>query len=330
MSFLTSLPQNRYRDDAFSDFAATADFRLGNGKAMAWMSQLAYEAEDPNTFDTLNDVLQSWGFKLVDHGMLANDDVEIVPQVKTRGFVASGRGATIVSFAGTDPVVLANWISDFDAHIGQAQTADGYRRAAAAVANEVKTAIGAPALTNNKIFVTGHSLGGALAALTAQQIASGNQGTAVTAVYTFGMPRPGSADFAATEYDPLLGSCTYRFVQGEDLVPTVAPTEIGFHHVGHLIHCARGSKFDSAALAADSSSDDPQFVAGVAQELSEFLRSPLATAGSAAGQLKLALKLRLGLGPPGARADLAGILIELLPPRLRDHMTDRYIGALSA
>jgi hypothetical protein len=26
--------------------------------------------------------------------------------------------------------------------------------------------------------------------------------------------------------------------------------------------------------------------------------------------------------------DWVGIAIELLPPRLRDHMTDRYIGAL--
>ena len=76
----------------------------------------------------------------------------IVPKVKTRGFVAAGRGATIVAFAGTDPVVLANWIADFDAHIGQAQTADGYRIAAAAVADQVKKAISAPALAEQQDF----------------------------------------------------------------------------------------------------------------------------------------------------------------------------------
>jgi hypothetical protein len=141
------------------------------------------------------------------------------------------------------------------------------------------------------------------------------------------MPRAGSADFAATQYDPSLGACTYRLVQGDDLVPTVAPTELGFHHLGRFLHCERGSKFDTRALAADTRSDDPQFVAGVAQELSGVLHGPLSGILSAAQQLALAQALTLGQGPPGARTDPGGILIELLPPRLRDHMPDRYIGA---
>jgi len=326
MSFFTTLPRPLYATDAFDDFVAGGDFRLGNAKAMIWMSQLAYEAEEPSRPDIIKSVLASWGLALVDGGMIANDDTLMLPGVKTRGFVAAGRGATIVAFAGTDPVVLANWITDFDAHIGQAQTADGYRIAAAAVAGQVKAAISAPALANNKIFVTGHSLGGALAALSAHQIV-GN-GAAVTAVYTFGMPRAGSPDFATTQYDPSLGSCTYRLAQGEDLVPTVAPTEIGFHHLGRYLHCDRGGKFDADALAADTRSDDPSFVAGVATELSEFLHGPLVAALAAVDHVRVAALLAFGHGPPGARTDLGGIAIETLPPRLRDHMTDRYIGAL--
>lgn len=326
MSFFTTLPKELYSLSAFDSFVASGDFRLGNAKAMIWMSQLAYEAEDPNQPGKIKDVLASLGLALVDGGMIANDDKMIVPKVKTRGFVAAGRGATIVAFAGTDPVVLANWISDFDAHIGPAQTADGYRIAAAAVADQVKRAISAPALANNKIFVTGHSLGGALAALSAREIVS--SGAAVTAVYTFGMPRAGSPDFATTQYDPSLGSRTYRLVQGEDLVPTVAPSELDFHHLGRYLHCDRGGKFDAGALAADTRSDDPPFVAGVAKELREFLNGPLGAARQAFNQLELAALSALGRGPPGTRTDPGGIAVELLPPRLRDHMPDRYIGAL--
>jgi triacylglycerol lipase len=326
MSFFTTLPRELYSAKAFDDFVPGGDFRLGNAKAMIWMSQLAYEAEDPSQPGMIKSVLASLGLELVDGGMIANDDTMIVPKVKTRGFVAAGHGATIVAFAGTDPIVLANWLTDFDAHIGNAQTADGYRIAAAAVADQVKKAISAPALANNKIFVTGHSLGGALAALSAHEILG--KGAEVTAVYTFGMPRAGSPDFAATQYDPSLGSRTYRLVQGQDLVPTVAPAEIGFHHLGRYLHCDRGGRFDAGALAADTRSDDPPFVAGVAKELSDFLNGPLVAALNTFNQLKLTALLAFGLGPPGARTDLGGIAIELLPPRLRDHMTDRYIGAL--
>jgi predicted lipase len=73
--------------------------------------------------------------------------------------------------------------------------------------------------TDQKIIVTGHSLGGALAALTAQQIEM-DIGDRVQAVYTFGMPRPGDATLA-TAYNQRPGQRTYRLAYGEDLVPTV-------------------------------------------------------------------------------------------------------------
>src|SRR5258708_5868839 len=195
MSFFTTLPRELYSSGAFDGFVAGSDFTLGNAKAMIWMSQLAYEAEDPSQPGKIKDVLASLGLALVDGGMIANDDKMIVPQVKTRGFVAAGRGATIVAFAGTDPVVLANWITDFDAHIGPAQTADGYRTAAAAVADQVKRAISAPALANNKIFVTGHNLRGALAAPSAHQ--NLRNGAAGTPRSTLRLPRPRRPDPAA-------------------------------------------------------------------------------------------------------------------------------------
>jgi len=42
------------------------------------------------------------------------------------------------------------------------------------------------------------------------------------------------------------------------------------------------------------------------------------------------LPLKIGANPSGVRTDLAGILIEMLPPRLREHMPDRYIAACTA
>jgi len=50
----------------------------------------------------------------------------------------AGRGATFITFAGTDPVVLANWISDFDTHLTSVGVAEGYAEAASIVLDRIK------------------------------------------------------------------------------------------------------------------------------------------------------------------------------------------------
>src|SRR4051794_21223008 len=58
MSFLTTLPRERYSPAAFDQFdAASGDFKLGTAKAMAWACQLAYETADPGKIDSIAD---SW------------------------------------------------------------------------------------------------------------------------------------------------------------------------------------------------------------------------------------------------------------------------------
>jgi Lipase (class 3) len=318
MSFLTKLPRDRYDNDAFAGFAIGSDFTLGNGKALAWMSQLAYETDDA---DKMKDILGSWGLDF--GGIIVKEVGGVLPIASTHCFVAGGRGATFVAFAGTDPVVLANWITDFDAHIGKTETAQGFQVAADAVWPDVEASMKALAPAGTDVIVTGHSLGGALAVLTASRLVDENVAK-VSAIYTFGMPRPASKDYADQRYNPRLGSRTYRLVQGCDLVPTVAPSGLGLHHVGRYLHCERGAKFDRAKMDTEPGSDLPQFVKCVSKALKKYLHG---SSMNLPHRLELAAALELGKGPPGMRTDVGGILIELLPPRLRDHMPDRYIGA---
>jgi triacylglycerol lipase len=324
VSFLTKLPRERYSESAFDSFVGGAEFNLGDAKAQAWMCQLAYETDQP---DKIEDVLKSWGLSLLDDGIVVEEVATVLPKSCTCCFVAAGRGATFIAFAGTDPVVLANWITDFDAHIDDSGAARGYETAAAAVWPRLKSLLAKLPAAGGKIVITGHSLGGALAALTAHTAATDGGGS-VQAVYTFGMPRPGDPAFAAA-YNTLLGRRTYRLVHGEDVVPTVAPSSFGFQHLGRFLHCERGGKFDAAQLAPDTSSDDPEFVSGVSKDLIKILHGPLSALLSPFDRLKLAAALALGIGPSDMRTDPGGILIELLPPRLRDHMPDRYIGGVS-
>ncbi len=277
-------------------------------------------------FDADFTPLKSWGLALLDGGIIVEEVATVLPKSCTCCFVAAGRGATFMAFAGTDPVVLANWITDFDAHLDDSGAARGYETAAATVWPKLKSLLAKLPAAGGKIVITGHSLGGALAALTAH--AAETDGGGVQAVYTFGMPRPGNPEFAAA-YNTLLGRRTYRLVHGEDIVPTVAPSSLGFRHLGRFLHCERGGKFDAAQLASDTSSDEPEFVSGVSKELTTILHGPLSGLLSPLARLKLAAALAIGVGPPGMRTDPGGILIELLPPRLRDHMPDRYIGGVS-
>jgi triacylglycerol lipase len=327
MSFLTKLPIELYDKDAFKQFTGVTDFEIGNARAMAWMSQLAYETDEP---DKIRNILELRGLDLVEDGVVVEESKTVLPIASTHCFVASGpvvSGTKVVTvaFAGTDPVSLANWISDFDARLQATGTAEGYAVAAEVVWPRLQVLLGNCVPPNGKVYVTGHSMGGALAALTAERIST-ELHLDVAAVYTFGMPRPGNQALA-DRYNQRLGSCTYRLVHGDDLVPTVAPSRLGFRHLGRLLHCERQGRFDKTKLASDTSSDFPPFADGAAKELATVAEGPLSSVVSAGARIKLAAALLTGMGPSNMRTDPGGIAIELLPPRLRDHMPDRYIGA---
>jgi triacylglycerol lipase len=84
-------------------------------------------------------------------------------------------------------------------------------------------------LKRERLWFTGHSLGGALAMLCAH----GWDG-AVEGVYTFGQPRAGDAAFR-NEYNERLGAATFRVVHGDDIVPRVPWVPGHYYHAGHEV-----------------------------------------------------------------------------------------------
>ena len=331
MSFLVKLPIERYVSDAFEPFVGGREFSLGNAKAMAWMSQLAYETDEP---DKIAKILSDRGLTLVDGGVLIRKAKTVLPMADTHCFVArhNQTGIAIVAFAGTDPLSLANWISDFDARLDRtAGVAEGYAAAADAVAADLRQLLARSVPPDGKVFVTGHSLGGAVAALIAAGINTDTEHRfSVEAVYTFGMPRPGGLPLVESYGRDGLAMRTYRMVHGDDIVPTVAPSSFGFLHLGRLLSCLRSAKFVAANLAADTSSDFPPFRPDVAQSFRDHLNGVVTAVIAKAERLRLAAMLTTGEDSSGPRTDPAGILIEMLPPLLRDHMPDRYIAACTA
>jgi triacylglycerol lipase len=317
MSSFTQRPIDAYVADAVKGFANSPRFDLGIARSLAWMSQLAYET-DPAKIAA---ICAKLGIGLVAPPVHRNVRSGL-PLASTYALILDLDAAVVVSFAGTDPAHLANWVSDFDIRRTGGGAARGFSMAVKIVEDDILAALpdGRP------IMVTGHSLGGALAVLLAQRLET--LGRDVSAVYTFGMPRPGRRDFTEPYNQSGLGARTFRLVHGNDIVPTVAPSSpLGFRHVGHFVPAPPGGKFTEPQ--GPIGIDLPAFAKGIANQLKTTFEHPLVTASAVAIRLRSVKDGLTGNPPPGMRGDLANLTIEMLPPRVRHHLPDQYIAACS-
>jgi triacylglycerol lipase len=159
----------------------------------------------------------------------------------TQGFVAESGDAIVVAFRGTQPNRPMDWFVDFRAtcdpwdHKDAGKVHSGFYSALRNVWG-VTLANGEilPRRLVNRgsktIWITGHSLGGALAELCAAQALFVSK-IPVQGVYTFGQPRVGTKDFADAVHAKL-GSGIFRFVNDRDIVPRVPLFSMGFCHYG--------------------------------------------------------------------------------------------------
>lgn len=95
------------------------------------------------------------------------------------------------------------------------------------------------------VYVTGHSLGGALATLLALELSSSQlvkRGAISVAMYNFGSPRVGNKKFAEVYNQKVKDS--WRVVNHRDIVPTV-PRLMGYCHVAQPVYLATGELEDA-------------------------------------------------------------------------------------
>jgi hypothetical protein len=154
----------------------------------------------------------------------------------TQGFVGRAPDFAVLAFRGSEKINEhpKDWLVDFQllqtrdpSYAGQVHR--GFAGALTAAWNDVDAVLRAvlqaagavdadtPGLP---VFVTGHSLGGALATLATCRLASispPDRPVRLAATYTFGAPRVGDPDFCAAFTRPPV----YRIVHNLDLVPLV-------------------------------------------------------------------------------------------------------------
>ena len=190
---------------------------------MAKLSNLAYILFEQNEKAKLEVILATASFRLLD----------IFNGNSTQAYLAQGQYFNVLVFRGTEQNT-ADIKADLNFNVYRTKKGRLHRGFINAY-NEVgdKLAKSVAQLDNKPLYITGHSLGGALASIATSMLATDK----IAACYTFGSPRVGNEDFDANLKVPV-----YRVVNATDAVTRMPLLLMGYTHVGDLRYLTGDSR----------------------------------------------------------------------------------------
>jgi len=163
---------------------------------------------------------------------------EFVDNNGSQAYVLWNDAEFIIAFRGTEPSEIKDIVSDLKFwkrpawEGGKVHT--GFSTYVDEIWDQIKRILFEHGINKKtgktkKVYVTGHSLGGAAAT-----IATSRLGTFARGCFTFGAPRAGNKAFTKTIKCPV-----WRFRNQRDLVTRVPMALMGFKHVGKLCYIDR-------------------------------------------------------------------------------------------
>jgi triacylglycerol lipase len=193
---------------------------------MASMAQLVYERfEDKGKArDLLVEKLKGGGFELLGEFN--------APETDTQAFLVSNGDFAVLAFRGTEVTKKMDVEMDakaFKVSVVEGRVHRGFLEAYKSV--EIQVLKGVKSLGEDiPLYITGHSLGAALATVATQYLERDNKlRDQIAACYTFGSPRLGN-----WEYDRDFKSAIYRVVNTTDIVTVVPLLAMGYIHIGDV------------------------------------------------------------------------------------------------
>lgn len=204
--------------------------RAAYSDRMAWilacMAHLAYDRFEDNRIARKLFVakLQGGGFKLV--------KTFYSPETDTQAFLAqSSEGYAVLAFRGTETAKRQDVRIDAKAlrvSVLEGRIHAGFRVAYESVAKDIERSV--LKLEGIPLYITGHSLGAALATVATQRLEHNPRTREIIAAcYTFGSPRVGD-----THYDMEFKSPIYRIVNTTDIVTVIPLLAMGYIHIGDV------------------------------------------------------------------------------------------------
>ncbi len=198
----------------------TTHYRPQNARLLAQAALLAYQ-----TPDVIQPLVAQWGldrFSFIDRG-------------ETQAYLAGNNEMILISYRGTEPDNLKDWMTD--AKIRRVKgpygkVHRGFLKGLIVVLPKIRSVIETWQVHAQSLWLTGHSLGAALATLTAATF--GEEAKPVHGIYTFGQPRVGGKTFARN-FDQDFRTRTFLFVNNHDLFTRVLQRLLVYRHVGQTL-----------------------------------------------------------------------------------------------
>ncbi len=149
----------------------------------------------------------------------------------TQAILVSAESFIALAFRGTEAMSIRDIKSDVRARKRTCESGgkmhSGFYDAFENVRPMVEEAINAPAHADKPLYVTGHSLGGAVATVAAKKLAHPG---GIAACYSFGAPRVGDDDWVAEIRTPV-----YRLVNSADCVTMLPPSSESIAFIAWLL-----------------------------------------------------------------------------------------------
>ena len=170
------------------------------------------------------------------------------PETNTQCIIVGDEEKVIIAFRGTEN------LDDWKTNINLAKAAwkvgmvhSGFWRSIESVWPTATARLNSLRTNNQPIWITGHSLGGALATLACGLLDDELPEESIAGVYTFGQPRVGDLLFAQT-VDKRVKKRYFRVVNNNDIVTRIPSLQ--YRHVGNQLYFdARGDLHENVIIS---------------------------------------------------------------------------------
>jgi triacylglycerol lipase len=189
---------------------------LESGKIHAVLAATAYE--DPTLAKPIYKSMGFTGLKFFEHD-------------GAQAYAVWNKEHIVLCFRGTEPTEISDLKADLNAWPDRGEVGglvhNGFQNEVEKIWKDVLKTIDSKSHASKKLTMCGHSLGGAMAT-----VAASRQKDRIDSLYTFGSPRVGNKEFVNAFSDVK----HYRFVNNNDIVPTVPFAWMGYRHHGECMY----------------------------------------------------------------------------------------------